>query len=381
MSSKWEILNGDNDSIKTLLAGQLKKGQLMLVLGAGASASVGLPSWINLVNKCIDKCNADKNLSPEIQCVNDNDSILKILRRTSTIKKHYSEIEFTKLVKDSLYSNLNNTQKETELPEPIDLVNKYIEHINSIEPKSDPILLLPSNSSPYKAIRKAIKLTQLYGNEALYNITKEFIAKTEMPMNGFDSLLKNDLLIAIGSLLMGTQRGNISDVVTYNFDDVLEWYLNLHGFVIQIITDPLSLNRKVDVRIYHPHGFLPFNGEFTNSRKLVFDEESFNQRIGNLTDSPWRTNLEMLLSTKTAIFIGLSGDDPTFGPMLNKVSNWVESRDTIGYWFRKRPIDPDDEVSDKNNKIIPIYVDEYEDIPKFLLDISQRASKDINSQQ
>ncbi|MCK5347679.1 MAG: hypothetical protein KAR20_29930, partial [Candidatus Heimdallarchaeota archaeon] len=92
---------------------------------------------------------------------------------------------------------------------------------------------------------------------------------------------QNLLLIAIGALAMSSRRGSVNDIITYNFDDLLEWYLGLHGHMIQVITELPYLHEDVDVRIYHPHGFLPSNEIYKNSSHFVFDQFSYDMTIGN----------------------------------------------------------------------------------------------------
>src|ERR1035437_7294833 len=57
----------------------------------------------------------------------------------------------------------------------------------------------------------------------------------------YTSILRNDLLIALGALLMGSKRGSVTEVLNVNCDDVLNWYLALHGFDTQVVTRLPSL--------------------------------------------------------------------------------------------------------------------------------------------
>ena len=107
VSANWELCKGAPDIIKTMMAKELNDGTLMLVLGAGASASVGLPSWIDLVNKCIETCNADKKVSPAIEYIDHSYPLTTILKRTSRVKEHYSDHEYALLIKKSLYYQLS----------------------------------------------------------------------------------------------------------------------------------------------------------------------------------------------------------------------------------------------------------------------------------
>jgi hypothetical protein len=297
--------------IQAELAGALKRGELMIVLGAGVSAArasgnrdaedIGLPNWEELVNRCLDKTN--EVFGAEIARLGDDPKTSDFLSKMTEVKTHYpTYVDYVGLIRESLYQN-----------------------------------------------------------------------KT---LDSYADLYKIDLLIALGALMMGSSRGSVSDVVTYNFDDVLENYLSLHGFTHQVITEPMTLTGSSDVRIYHPHGFLPLNDDFSvPTGKIIFDQISFDQRIGSQADAPWRKNLELLLSTKTTIFIGLSGDDPTFGPLFASAAELVGVRDPLCYWFRKNNEITHNLPEDTLRKIMPINVSDYDDIPKFLFGICQRAAK------
>src|SRR5579871_1192278 len=53
-----------------------------------------------------------------------------------------------------------------------------------------------------------------------------------------DSILDDRLLIALGALLMGSRRGSVRRIVTFNFDSVLESYIWLNGLVPQVVLQP-----------------------------------------------------------------------------------------------------------------------------------------------
>lgn len=316
-----DILLGNHELIKSELAGALQRGELMIVLGAGASAArisgardaeqIGLPNWKELVNRCVLKTNSliasdDDNNHLEIESLEGEPETGAFLSKMTEVKNFYRDRE-----------------------------NDYIDLIK----------------------------------ESLYQ------GKT---INSYADLYKVDLLVALGALMMGSSRGSVSDVITYNFDDVLENYLALHGFTTQVITEAMTLTGSDDVRVYHPHGFLPLNESFSETRgKIIFDQISFEQRIGSQTDSPWRKNLELLLSTKTTLFIGLSDKDPTFGPLFASVVELTESRDPICYWFRKNSVVDHEELTDSSRKVMPINVADYDDIPRFLFEICQRAAQNL----
>lgn len=368
MMQNWNQFKNNPKALRSVMAAELKQGNLMLVLGAGASASVGLPNWITLINKCIYKSNQYALESDKLSLLDNDASLNDVLLRTSSLKATCSEEEYITLVKDSLYEDINESAKPLTLQALVNVINSLSDKYEFSPIEQDASLL--------SVTRKLISLVSKLGQPFFLALIRELHLMIGEFSSGYQNLLKNDLLISIGALVMGTKRGSISDVITYNFDDVLEWYLSLHGFVVDIVTEPYSITNNVDVTIYHPHGFLPFNEKFTASNSIVFDKESFEDRIGNERESPWRDRLRILLSTKKPIFIGLSGDDPTFGPMLRSFQKEVQDRDVVGYWFRKRPEkhNKDQELDDKNKKIVPIYFDDYSEIPEFLLEISQIAA-------
>ena len=48
-------------------------------------------------------------------------------------------------------------------------------------------------------------------------------------------------------------------MITFNYDDLLEIYLEFHGLVVEPIWRDEHWASNADIRIYHPHGFLPLD--------------------------------------------------------------------------------------------------------------------------
>ncbi|MDO8335746.1 MAG: hypothetical protein Q7T74_03120, partial [Candidatus Saccharibacteria bacterium] len=53
----------------------------------------------------------------------------------------------------------------------------------------------------------------------------------------FEVIRRNDLLSAIGALSMSSRRGSASKIVTFNYDDLLETFLEYYGYVTASIED------------------------------------------------------------------------------------------------------------------------------------------------
>lgn len=189
------------------------------------------------------------------------------------------------------------------------------------------------------------------------------------------AVIKNDLLISFGALLMGSQRGSIHDVVSYNFDDLLEWYLNLHGYKTQVIKDLPSLFQNAsDVRIYHPHGFLPKIHPDSPSNFLIFSQMSYD-KMGEEFYRLWRNLSREILLQKVVIFVGLSGEDAIFGPMLVEVMSKIEKTRLTGFWLFGSSVKKDKIDYFKKRNIVPLCFNSYKEIPKFILQVCQKAAE------
>jgi len=189
----------------------------------------------------------------------------------------------------------------------------------------------------------------------------------------FDRVLHSDLLIAIGALVMGSRRGSVREVVNFNFDDVLEWYLCLHGFDINIVKELPALRTGADVAIYHPHGFLPFHGDwFTGSDFLIFSQLSYDDKMGDIKE-PWTELTKVFLKSKVVLFVGLSGNDPTFGPIFRDVQKDLEAARHTGLWLFGPGAENENMDRLQERNLVPLEFDQYERWPEFILKICQAA--------
>jgi hypothetical protein len=185
----------------------------------------------------------------------------------------------------------------------------------------------------------------------------------------------NLLLMSVGALCMGSKRGSIKEVVTYNFDDLLEWYFALNGFVAQVVTDLPYLASDSDITVYHPHGFLPKLTTDKKSERFVFDQLSYDRTIGNEVD-PWFTLCKQILLRKVAIFIGLSGEDPAMRTLVTRVNDVLKAEK------QDRPVgfllNLDSKIENKEalleRGVIPLGFKDYDAIYKFLFSICKKAS-------
>lgn len=199
-----------------------------------------------------------------------------------------------------------------------------------------------------------------------------------------EEALRDPLLIALGSLMMGARRGTVKKVLTFNFDSLLEWYLSLHGFSPRVVTELPSLEGSEDVRIYHPHGFLPHPDlRLRDSEEILLGLEAIDRRLAE-AGNPWYELLRHVLRTSVCIFIGLSlGSfrDRAIGPALMKIGEELAPARPSGFWLLCDDIDDDAQKSSAikeftRRNVVPILC-KPADIPKFLHAICRHAAEGV----
>lgn len=194
------------------------------------------------------------------------------------------------------------------------------------------------------------------------------------------SAFNNHLLVSISALLMGSKRGHVTRVVTLNYDSMLEWFLSLFGFVVKTVHQLPELEGSEDVRIYHPHGFVPIpHMGMKKSDFVILDMHSANERLGNIRD-PWFELTRHILDTGICLFIGMSGNtlsDRILAPLLTHCGPKCAGVRPLGIWILKGTLTEQKEHEFERNNIVPISILDEEKISEFLLEICQKASKKL----
>jgi len=206
--------------------------------------------------------------------------------------------------------------------------------------------------------------------ECLYKDIDTSIAKS----------LSNKLLVSVSALLMGSKRGHISRVVTLNYDNMLEWFLSIFGFVVKTVSALPDLEGSEDVRIYHPHGFIPNpNAGQSKSNFIILGLASANRRLGTPGDA-WFEMVRHILNTGVCLFVGMSPatlSDRALAPLFQTVGEEHVGKRPLGIWIVGQNITSDVEQEYASNNIIPIQLASHDDIPEFILEICQIARKNI----
>ncbi|HDL00954.1 MAG TPA: hypothetical protein ENH23_01810 [candidate division Zixibacteria bacterium] len=186
-------------------------------------------------------------------------------------------------------------------------------------------------------------------------------------------LQRSPLLLAVSALLTGNCRGRITSIITYNYDNILEQYLQMLGYSVCIRTEPYNLSSWADVEINQVHGYLPkiwIEGVTYNN--IVLSEKSYRKRRASI-DEAWGSFVVNCLHMKCGLFIGLSGDDSSILDIVQRAKDKIiRANDYLGYWLLA------DDAFDRNYKsihdvgICPIKLP-IKDFPNFLFDICKNA--------
>lgn len=124
----------------------------------------------------------------------------------------------------------------------------------------------------------------------------------------FEVLNDRKILDAIAALCIPSRRGSVKDIITFNFDTILEIYLRYYGIVSYSPASGNSWRTNSDVNIFHIHGLLPKDKGMIRSESIVFDGKSYEERV-DYSNWEWAPQISSLLRCTTSIYIGLSGSD------------------------------------------------------------------------
>lgn len=192
-----------------------------------------------------------------------------------------------------------------------------------------------------------------------------------------EHLRTNALLGSISTLVMSSVRGRASSVVTFNFDDILEKFLEYHGFSVAAVSDASQWTREADVEILHPHGLLPAPDsiERVASSSIVLDQKQYSRIVGD-NANPWRQRLLSAMRSRTCLFLGTSGLDDHMDSLITAAheSHAAKSTSTLywGVWVSKK-IAEAERMRWAERGVYALQVDDWNELPKLLYRIAQQA--------
>lgn len=165
----------------------------------------------------------------------------------------------------------------------------------------------------------------LYDDKAVFSkLIQKYLYNTEHT----SPLLKNLATII--------KQRKVSEVITYNFDNLLEQ--NLSDLKMKDSIDYTAISKDAEIKghntlpIYHVHGIIPKEGPVDT---VVFSEEEYHKRYS--TAYHW-SNVEQLhaLSRMHCFFVGLSMTDPNLRRLLDVAKEMNKSNGINHYAFLQR---------------------------------------------
>lgn len=166
---------------------------------------------------------------------------------------------------------------------------------------------------------------------------EEFVRNSlyEEKINDEASILKEIFQFCIG----GHGGPTIDSIITYNFDDLLERYLDRKNIPFKAIySEGMSYTRR-QTPIYHVHGFLP-RGVLNKDHKIILSEDMYHLQYNDIYS--WSNLLQInTFKDKTCLFIGFSLIDPNSRRLLDIAMKQRGNMEKYHFLIRKR--------IDKNN--------------------------------
>mgnify|MGYP001222870799 CR=1 FL=1 len=284
----------------------LKTNTCSIALGAGASASVGLPTWKTfLVRICFTffyhwafdvyykKNNCSYSIPPRnmsIAFVGFYELYMQSKEKTSFSPDFEIYKDGKKLSKEQVEKFITNQQEQEKLIELLqdDFMEKILAHDpvliaqmikNRVRPKDWDYLLRKSLYNSFEYNKYNLKVSTLY--KSLCKLINNYKIKT---------------------------------IINYNYDDTLYHSLKHYGISVQNIYDGKHPTPALP-SIFYPHGYIPMCGGVKT--EIVLAEQDY-QKQGLRLDL-WANNIQISTYCSTpTIFVGLSLSDVNLRRILNQ---------------------------------------------------------------
>ena len=239
---------------------------------------------------------------------------------------------------------------------------------------------MPTKSTSPTALADALKRTHFKDRDLEFSKVVRKVLYKDYSASA-TAVLTSPLLQAIGSFLASSMRGSAGSLITFNFDDLVETYLQTMGFVVTSEPKAPFWKLNADMQVLHPHGLLPIANEAACTN-IVFTDSDYVRVIGRAADA-WNASMHATLSGTTAVFVGLSGDDLRLRSVLEQVKeSHVATKSGHAYWAVRATLKTEDDTRVEMWRelgVAPRFLDAYADIPAWLLGICRQSAATMSS--
>jgi len=129
---------------------------------------------------------------------------------------------------------------------------------------------------------------------------------------------------------------NLDSIITYNFDDILEYKLDKTGMDIpykSVYGIGLEIKSE-ELPIFHVHGFLPEKKKLNELNKITFGENNYHQQYSDIYS--WNNIVQInKFRENTCLFIGSSLTDPNIRRLLDIALKQKGNKKKHHYIFKK----------------------------------------------
>lgn len=308
-----DVLTRNQKNINKL-KDSLTHNQYTFCLGAGVSISAGLPDWYTLISKIIGRLlYLNNNVKLDEDTGTKSYAAYKAAKH-KVFEKYAGDSDFQNCLKEAYEGKYKYMVQGEDTLELAEAIYEFI--LESIT--VDGIDVEENFDSTWKKQDKG-ELADYY----IKQLVKEICKPTKDIMD-----LENEAIGAIVKILVEINPEAEKEIITYNYDNLLEEGLrNIEGVPDAEIysyggSKELELKKDgVKYHIYHVHGFLPVidNENDHESEKIVLTENSYVdiEKMGY----DWVNVIQSYkYHTSNLIFIGFSGQDYNFRRILRSLS-------------------------------------------------------------
>lgn len=282
------------------------------VLGAGISKSAGVPLW--------------------------SECLLQMWARALLLE---GDFDYDPATGKEFRDTLDEMKKEIEHPEIfLGKINPTITGVSGNQ-----IFTGVDTLEAAEYIQNFVAETISWGNHekeylqdcAFASLVEDSLKLDKKPDEVWNKMKKQVLGFLAAYFMEQVKKGREVTVISYNFDDLLEFALERMGLGKEkcYIKNPGTKNvpeGKTGVHIYHPHGTVSVipNSLSEKSQKLVLAESNY-ERLEQKVYL-WENSIQAkALHDKSCVFLGFSGEDYNFRRIIKNMERDGERQDMKHY--------------------------------------------------